>query len=230
MGLGYMKTMAKYSKLAGLSRINTLTSLLYVNMEEIITQAVKYLKNSGVISLPTETVYSLSANACDDKAVERVYQLKGRNKENPLALLVGSIASALEMVEFSPEAKILAEKFFPGPLTLVLPKKNNIRLSHIVNEGMESLAVRMPNHKTTLEILNALDFPVVGTSANPSGLPPAACAHEVAGYFNGKLDLIVDGGNCDIGIASTILDLTKPGYLILRQGSISEKQIRDVLK
>lgn len=198
-------------------------------MEELITQAVKYLKNSGVISLPTETVYSLSANACDDKAIERIYQLKGRSKENPLALLVGSIASAMEMVEFSREAEILAEKFFPGPLSLILPKKSNIRISNIVNEGLDSLAVRMPNHKTTLEILNAVDFPVVGTSANPSGAKPATCASEVSGYFNGMLDLIVDGGNSDIGIASTIIDLTKPDYVILRQGSISEKQIRDSL-
>lgn len=198
-------------------------------MEELITQAAKCLKRGGVVSLPTETVYSLSANAQDGAAVERIYQLKGRRKENPLALLVGSVAMAMKMVEFNNYAEKLAQEFFPGPLTLVLPKKNNIAISSVVNEGLSSLAVRMPLHKTTLEILNSVDFPVVGTSANPSGEPPATNQLQVRGYFGNKVDLIIDGGQAALGIASTIINLTGEVPSILREGSITKKQVEEVL-
>ncbi len=140
-------------------------------MQVLITQAVKLLANSGVVSLPTETVYSLSADARNDAAVQKIYQLKGRRQDNPLALLIGSVDMAEKMVNFNEFAKILITQFCPGALTLVLQKKSNTGISKFVNEDLTTLAVRMPAHAITLAILNACNFPVIGTSANPSGLP-----------------------------------------------------------
>jgi len=198
-------------------------------MENLITQAAKSLKNGGVISLPTETVYSLSVNACDDMAVERIYKLKGRPQDNPLALLVGSVDAAQQMVIFNKNAEILAEAFFPGAITLVLPRKQNKKISKLVNVGLTTLAVRMPKHKMALDVLNNVDFPVVGTSANPSGLPAATNSDMVHEYFRDMVDIVLDGGNCDIGVASTIVDVSNDVPIILRQGSISAAQLEDKL-
>jgi L-threonylcarbamoyladenylate synthase len=198
-------------------------------MENLITQAAKLLKNGGVISLPTETVYSLSVKALDDAAVRSIYNLKGRPQNNPLSLFVGSVAAAREMVIFNKHAEILAEAFFPGAITLVLPLREHARLSEFINVGLKTLAVRMPQHQLTLDVLNNVDFPVVGTSANPSGMPPATSAAEVYEYFPGMVDMVLDGGSCDIGLASTIIDLSKDTPLILRQGSILVTQIEEKL-
>lgn len=196
-------------------------------MEKLITQAARLLESGGIISLPTETVYSLSVNACNDSAVERIYKLKGRRQDNPLSLLVGNIQNACEMVNINKHAEILMEAFFPGSLTLVLPRRKNTKISKLFNEGFETLAIRMPRHVAALEVLNAVNFPVVGTSANPSGLLPATNAETVVKYFSHKVDLIIDGGVCDIGVASTILDLSGDSPMILRQGSITAIQIEE---
>lgn len=198
-------------------------------MEDLITQAANYLKTGSVVSLPTETVYSLSANATNSSAIERVYQLKGRKQDNPLALLVGSMERARKIVQFNQHAEILAETFFPGALTLILQKQPKSGISAVVNDGLETLAVRMPKHNTTLAILNAVDFPVVGTSANPSGHAPATTASEVIEYFGDKVDMVIDGGKSDIGTASTIIDLSSTNPVILRQGFISAAQIGKLL-
>lgn len=198
-------------------------------MEKIITQAAKYLQNGSVISLPTETVYSLSANALSNDAIEEIYKIKGRRKENPLALLVGNIEQARRIVEFNSYAEILAEEFFPGPLSLILKKRRNISISPFINEGLETLAVRMPSHADALAVLNAVDFPVVGTSANPSGLPPAINAQQVNDYFP-NIDMVIDGGVANIGIASTIIDLSGEVPIILRQGSVTSLQIEGKLQ
>lgn len=199
------------------------------NMEKLITQAAKLLGNGGIVSLPTETVYSLSANAYNDIAVEKIYKLKGRKQNNPLSLLVGSIRDADEIVSFNKHAEILMEAFFPGSLTLVLPRRKNTKISKLVNEDLNTLAVRMPNHATTLAVLNAVNFSVVGTSANPSGLLPATNADSVEKYFSKTVDMIIDGGSCDVGIASTILDLSRDLPIIIRKGSISALQIKEKL-
>ena len=198
-------------------------------MENIIKQAAKYLQEGMVISLPTETVYSLSVNACDNNAVGNLYNIKGRRKNNPLALFISNIKQAEEIVEFNKNARILAEEFLPGSLTLILPKKENKMLSPLINEGLQTIAVRMPKHNLTLDILNNVDFPVVGTSANPSGMAPATCANEVKSYFPDPLAMIIDGGKSEVGIASTILDLSKNNPEILRQGSVTKQQIEQKL-
>ena len=199
-------------------------------MDELITQATNSLKSGEVVSLPTETVYSLSVNASDELAVEKIYLLKGRKKDNPLALLVGSVEQAKNIVQFNENAEKLAEEFFPGPLTIILQKKNNSGISDVVNDGLSTLAVRMPKNDITLNILNSVKFPIVGTSANPSGMPPAASADEVKGYFEDKVGLIIDDGISDIGVASTIVDLSGGQPELLRQGFVSQAQIEDVLE
>lgn len=197
-------------------------------MEKIIKQATKYLKNGDIVSLPTETVYSLSANACDDDAIEKIYNIKGRRKDNPLALFIGNLGQARDLVYFNPYAEMLAEAFFPGPISLILKKRLGINISKFVNEGIDTLSVRMPNHRQTLDVLNYVTFPVVGTSANPSGLPPAVDAAGVRKYFPGVN--VVDGGVSDIGIASTIIDLSVVMPRILRQGSVTKAQIEEKLQ
>ncbi len=199
-------------------------------MEDIITQAAKFLKDGGVVSLPTETVYSLSVNALDDSAVQKIYQLKGRRRDNPLALFVGNLGQAAQIVKFNKYAEILAEAFLPGPLTIILPRKQNTPIAPSVNEGLNTLAVRMPQNETTLAILNKVNIPIVGTSANPSGLQAAINAMQVKDYFLNSLDMIVDDGNAMIGVASTILDLNSDIPRILRQGSILREQLEEKLK
>jgi L-threonylcarbamoyladenylate synthase len=198
-------------------------------MNNLITQAATSLAQGGLISLPTETVYSLSVNAYSDNAVKNIYKLKGRKQDNPLALLVGNIETAREMVVFNKYSEMLADAFFPGSLTLILPKQKNTKISKFVNEGLNTLAVRMPANKTTLAILNMVDFPVIGTSANPSGLPPATNAQMVNKYFPEMLDLIIDEGNCEVGVASTILDLCGDIPTIIRHGYITIAQIEEQL-
>lgn len=200
------------------------------SMEEQVTQAANFLKNGDVVSLPTETVYSLSANAADSAAVDKIYKLKGRKQENPLALLVSSAEQAKEYVQFNEHAEKLAEAFFPGPLTLVLNKREASVISSNVNEGLETLAVRMPNNNEAIVTLALCNFPVVGTSANPSGMRPAASKEEVQEYFGDRVDFILDSHEPCAGIASTVLDISTPHPVILREGAITKEHIEAIIK
>jgi L-threonylcarbamoyladenylate synthase len=193
-----------------------------------ISYAVEVLKNGGLVGVPTETVYGLACNGLDAAAVAKIYEVKGRPEVKPLSLLVPNIEVAETVcAEIPKSARLLAEAFWPGPLTLVLPKLDTV--PQIVTAGGDTIGVRCPNHPKTLELLRLAGVPAAAPSANPSDKPSPKTAGEVFDYFDGKIDCIIDGGKCELGVESTIVSLTTQPYKILRQGALPEEEIRRVL-
>lgn len=184
-----------------------------------ITTAATFLRAGGLVSFPTETVYGLGANACDDAAVARIYEAKGRPSFNPLIAHLGSRDAAEKLCRFNQDAKALAAAFWPGALTLVLPLKNGAKVSKLVTAGLETLAVRMPDHPVATALLSAFDGPIAAPSANPSGrVSPTTADHVVAGLGD-RIDAVIDGGPCKVGVESTIVScVDKPA--LLRAGGI----------
>jgi len=197
-------------------------------MQEQIEKGVRILKNGGVIAFPTDTVYGLGADAFNLRAVERIYKIKNRPSHLAFPLLIADI-SQLSIVA-QPAcgiALLLARRFWPGGLTLVLPKA--ISLPSYLAKG-STVAVRIPNHSICLSLIRGLGAPVIGTSANVSGNPPALTADEVRQQLGGKVDLIIDGGRCSGSVESTIVDATGELPLILRQGIISLDEIEKAIR
>ena len=197
-------------------------------MNTVITtdprEAAEILRRGGLLAVPTETVYGLAANGLDAKAVEEIYEVKGRPAVKPLSLMVpGPEAMPLYAEEVPAAAKTLAEAFWPGPLTLVLKAKDTI--PEIVRAGGDTIGLRCPDHSLTLALLRELGFPLAAPSANPSGLPSPKSADEVLAYFNGQIDGVLDGGPCGLGTESTILDLSRKPYRILRRGALPEEAV-----
>ena len=193
-----------------------------------IELALGALRRGGVVSFPTDTLYALGADALDDAAVARVFAIKARPLDNPLPLFVSSAEMASELGALSREARLLVERFWPGALTIVvrkLPSFESLALS-----GGETVALRAPDHPIALDLLARLGRPITATSANLSGGPNPEDASEVTRQLNGAVDYVLDGGACPIGQASTIVDCsTAGGIKVLRQGAISEDEIRAVL-
>lgn len=185
------------------------------------------LERGGVVGFPTETVYGLGASIASDEAIKKIYLLKNRPPEKALSVHLGSIEQVYKVAEdIPPEFFQLYEHFLPGPLTIVLKKKKSV--SSMVS-SYDSVAVRFPSHPTALKFLKILDDPIIGTSANISSQKDPITADEVLRSFNGKVDCIIDGGKCEVGSASTILNLV--GELkILRKGIVSKEEIEQVLK
>ncbi len=190
--------------------------------------AAEIVKKGGFCAVPTETVYGLCVNGLDAGAVAALYELKGRPEVKPLSLMVPGV-SAMEKyaVDIPTQAYTLAEKFWPGPLTIVLKARDIIPA--ITLTGGSTVGLRCPDHPMTLSLLDKAGIPLAGPSANPSGKPSPKTAAEVLGYFDGKIDVLLDGGVCGIGRESTIIDLTVTPYRILRQGALSEEAIDDAL-
>ncbi len=197
-------------------------------MGELIKQASSMLQRGKIISFPTETVYALAANAMDESAVAEIYRIKGRDFDKPLALLVKDIASLEGVVEMNGSALKLAKVFCPGPITFILPKSKNCEIKSGMNQKLQMLAVRIPDNDIALQILGAANCPIFATSANPSGMAEAVNAGQVRGYFP-DLEMIIDGGECKIGRASTIVDLCGEKPVILREGSVSREEIEWVI-
>jgi L-threonylcarbamoyladenylate synthase len=193
-----------------------------------IQKAKKVLTNERIVAIPTETVYGLAGNAYSDEALKKIFILKNRPFYNPLIVHIKS-ASALNQIaqEIPDAAKKLAEKFWPGPLTLVLKRLDHI--SDIVTAGKETVAVRVPNHPLTLKLLQELDFPLAAPSANPFGSISPTSAEHVSNYFENKLDIILDGGNCEKGIESTIIGFANKQPVLYRYGSVSLEDIEKVV-
>ena len=196
---------------------------------EIITsdlnKAAEILKNGGLVAVPTETVYGLAGNGLDEKAVDRIYEVKGRPRIKPLSLMVPGADSISEYCNEVPKAAYtLAESFWPGPLTLVLKAKTDI-IPGIVLAGGDTVGLRCPDSEKTLELLRLSGVPLAAPSANPSSGKSPVTAGEVFGYFNGEIEAIVDGGECREGFESTIIDLSCTPYRILRQGALGEESI-----
>ena len=182
------------------------------------------LARGGLVAFPTETVYGLGADATDGQAVARLYEAKGRPSFNPLIAHVPDLESARKLAIFNADAEALAAAFWPGPLTLVLPRRPDCPVSDLATAGLETIAIRVPNHALAREILRAFGKPVVAPSANISGhVSPTTAAH-VLEDLDEKVDLIVDGGPAAVGIESTIVAcLDQP--MILRPGGLSRDEI-----
>ena len=182
----------------------------------------------GLVAVPTETVYGLAGNGMDEKAVEKIYEVKGRPAIKPLSLMV---ASPEEIGRFAVEvpdaAKTLAEKFWPGPLTIVL--KANPDIPEIVRAGGDTIGLRCPDHALTLQALREAGVPFAAPSANLSGALSPKTAGDVLKVFDGVIDAVIDGGACTLGRESTILDMSKKPYRVLRQGALPEESISDAL-
>lgn len=182
--------------------------------------AADVLRRGGLVAFPTETVYGLGADARDDAAVASIYAAKGRPSFNPLIVHVRDIDAVSHYCEMTKQAQKLASAFWPGPLTLVLPLKEDVGISKLVTAGLKTLAVRIPDHSVGQGLLAAFEGPIAAPSANPSGrISPTTAAHVVAG-LSGKIDAIVDGGACGVGVESTIVDCTQSVPTILRAGGI----------
>lgn len=195
--------------------------------EEQIIKAAEIIKSGGVVAFPTETVYGLGANAFDEKAVEKVFELKGRPQDNPLIVHICS-KDDLDIVasDISDKAYKLIEKFWPGPLTLVLPR--NPSVPDVVSAGLPTVAVRMPSHPIALKLIQYAELPIAAPSANPSGKPSATKPEHVKSYFQNKVFIIE--GQTEIGIESTVLDMTSDPILLLRPGGLEIEKIEEVLK
>lgn len=190
-----------------------------------IQKAASFINAGDVVAIPTETVYGLAASILSEKGIQKIYELKGRPKTNPLIVHVASIEEISKWVEVWPEkAKILADAFMPGPITLVMPKSNKI--PHYVTSGQDTVGIRVPNHPLFVELLKSLPAPLAAPSANPSNATSATQAKHVFSYFKNKdLPYVLDGGACVNGLESTIVGFEKNEVVIYRVGAITIEQI-----
>lgn len=189
-------------------------------------ELVGIMRGGGLVAVPTETVYGLAGNGLDEKAVAEIYEVKGRPEVKPLSLMVHDAALMERYCEnVPPQAYTLAKKFWPGPLTIVMKAKPCV--PEIVRAGGETVGLRCPDHPLTLELLEKSGVPFAAPSANPSGEPSPKNADSVLKYFDGKIDAVLDGGECGIGCESTLIDLSRTPYRILRQGALPADEIAD---
>ena len=195
---------------------------------EAIGAAARCLAAGGLAAFPTETVYGLGADAGNGEAVARLYAAKGRPAFNPLIAHVADLAAARRLAHFGDEAEKLATAFWPGPLTLVLPKLENCGVADLALAGLDSVAVRVPAHPVARELLAAFAKPIVAPSANRSGhVSPTSAAHVLAD-LRGRIDLVIDGGPCAVGVESSIVAcLGEPAWL--RPGGVAREAIERVL-
>ena len=198
------------------------------NLTTGLCRAVTIIKNGGLVAFPTETVYGLGANGLDENAVPKIYEAKGRPSDNPLILHISEFDEIKNIVKEIPDtAVILADEFWPGPLTMVL-KKSDI-VPYRTTGGLESVAVRMPSNKIAREFIKMTGVPVAAPSANASGKPSPTKASHVLGDLDGKIDMVIDGGTVDIGLESTIVDVTGEIPIILRPGFITEEMLSEAI-
>lgn len=197
-------------------------------VEEKIHAAAQILRDGGLVAIPTETVYGLGANAMDPEAVTRIFDAKGRPQDNPLILHVtGAQWLPRYCEDVPPLAYVLARKFWPGPLTMILKRKSEV--PDVTTAGLNTVGVRCPNHPVTLAIIREAGVPIAAPSANTSGRPSCTTAQDVLEDMNGKIEGIVDGGPCSVGVESTILDLTCTPPRLLRPGGLPVEALEQLI-
>ena len=197
------------------------------NQDDILA-AADILKNGGLVAFPTETVYGLGADALNSDAAAKIYAAKGRPSDNPLIVHIADTQAVYELAEEVPEqAVMLMEAFWPGPLTIILPKKSVVPDG--TTGGLPTVAIRMPSHPTALELIRKSGVYVAAPSANTSGRPSPTTAEHVREDMNGRIDMILDGGAVGIGIESTIIDLTGDIPTILRPGYITKSMLESII-
>ena len=196
--------------------------------EKDIQIAGKILAGGGLVAFPTETVYGLGADALNDEAVKNIYAAKGRPSDNPLIVHIAEKDDIKPLVkEVTPKAKALMDAFFPGPLTIILPKSDKV--GKTVSGGLDTVAVRMPINKTAHALIKASGCPIAAPSANTSGLPSPTRAKYVIDDMMGKIDAIIDGGDCEYGVESTVITLATEVPTLLRPGAITKEMLESVI-
>ncbi|MEO1242824.1 MAG: L-threonylcarbamoyladenylate synthase [Pseudomonadota bacterium] len=190
-------------------------------------EAAETIMNGGLVAMPTETVYGLAADATNDRAVARIFEAKGRPQFNPLIIHVTGKDMAERYVKFPPLAEKLARAFWPGPLTLVLPRRDDCAVSHLVSAGLGTIAVRAPNHAFAQKLIEVVDRPLAAPSANRSGTISPTRTEHVQASLGDKVDLIIDGGPCSVGVESTIIKVDGDKAILLRPGGIAREDIED---
>jgi L-threonylcarbamoyladenylate synthase len=196
---------------------------------ETIAEAARLIRAGRLVAFPTETVYGLSADATNGEAVAAIFAAKGRPEFNPLIIHLAGILDAEKLVQFDDRARAVAAAFWPGPLSLILPRTETCPVNLLAGAGLQTLAVRVPAHPTAQALVKAAATPIAAPSANRSGeVSPTSAAHVVASLGD-AVDLIVDDGPCEIGLESTVLDLSQPEPMILRPGVISEDDLEPLV-
>lgn len=195
---------------------------------ELLKEGAEWLRAGELVAFPTETVYGLGANALDASACAKIFEAKGRPQDNPLIVHVCNQAMANILVKgWTPAAELCVQHFWPGPLTLVLPKTANV--SDVVTAGLPNVAIRMPSHPVALRLIEETGLPIAAPSANLSGKPSPTSGRHVWRDMKGKIPLILDAGACLVGLESTVLDVSGGVPTILRPGGISKEQLEAVL-
>ena len=196
--------------------------------QEIITEAGSILKDGGLVAFPTETVYGLGGNALDEQAAEKIYAAKGRPSDNPLIVHIAEFEALNKIAaEIPEEAKMLADAFWPGPLTMIFQKTDLVPMG--TTGGLNTVAVRMPDHPVALALIRAAGGYIAAPSANTSGRPSPTCAAHVQEDLDGRIEMILDGGPVGIGLESTIVDFTEDVPVVLRPGYISLEMLKETL-
>ncbi|MGM0471009.1 MAG: L-threonylcarbamoyladenylate synthase [Bacillota bacterium] len=204
------------------------TKLFTIDDQSAVRECAEILSSGGLVAFPTETVYGLGANALDPAAVESIFAAKGRPADNPLIVHIGSLNQLKDLVlEIPPEVKLLSDRFWPGPLTLVLPKEDLV--PDITTGGLETVAVRLPDHKLALELLRSSKLPIAAPSANLSGRPSPTRAEHVVADLAGRIDAVLDGGPTGIGVESTVVSLVSEVPTLLRPGGITYEELESLL-
>ncbi len=205
-----------------------ITQYLSANDIHTAQTAAQIIRSGGLVAIPTETVYGLGANGLDPAAVAKIFYAKGRPQDNPLILHVADVSEIEYLCHDVPHAAyVLAERFWPGPLTMVLPARDTV--PKCTTAGLPTVAVRCPDSHITRQIIRLAGCPLAAPSANISGKPSTTTAEHVRHDHDGKIDAIVDGGPCRVGVESTIIDLTENRPRLLRPGGITPEQLLEVL-
>ena len=202
---------------------------IYVYSNSTISKAANTIKNGGLVAFPTETVYGLGANAFDSKAVAKIFEAKGRPNFNPLISHIAEIESLHELAQTDERVIALAKQFWPGPLTFVLNRKKLAPSFDLVCAGLPTLSVRMPNHSIALELIKQAGVPIAAPSANRSQSISPTTARHVYESIGLRVDMIIDGGACNVGVESTIIDLTTKKTVMLRAGGLAKEDIENFL-
>ncbi len=195
---------------------------------EKIKKAAEIIKKGGLVAFPTETVYGLGADALNAKAVKRIFTVKGRPPDNPLIVHVSSIDDVYRIAKPNKIAKKLMEEFFPGPLTLVMEKRDIV--PDVTTANLKTIAVRMPDHKVALKLIELSETPIAAPSANKSGKPSPTRAEHVIEDFKDEIECVIDGGEVNIGLESTVVDTTTYPIEILRPGAITREMLEELFE
>ena len=195
-----------------------------------IAEAEKILLAGGVVAFPTETVYGLGAISTSDKAVSKIFRVKNRPKFNPLIIHVENTEMALKFCSFSEKAFLLAEKFWPGPLTIIAKKKTNIKISTLATAGLDTIAIRVPRDRIAQKLIRCVRAPIAAPSANISGKLSCTTADDIKEKLSERIDGIILGAQCELGLESTVIDCSSNACNLMRLGSIPLEEIQDFLK